>query len=508
MHSLTGSYLSDDMYHSHQMYIAGEGVIHSQETTDVNTGCVLNVLDLLTDQMILQTPTDHLLSTLSFGRGIFSCGSYESPIVSLYDPRTLYTVNSLSHHDIGGVNKIHMTNDRLILSGYSVGQDSHGMSRYDSMLKIYDLRTMRPLTPVLFPLGGIMDFCFLPNFSSTLAVCAPSGLWQILDAETPIPDTQNFYTMDHKDPRTIITAINISSTGNLIYFGDSSGIVHCWSDKTQDVNDVSEITMNSYSAPVDYVPTHVPPPLHMNEHTPLDVMPLPPFTDPSTLLSSLPPNNPTPSSLYYNPPSIPPLDVSHFGANIRYQDFVGYVAWKRLEGEEKKHKIKEEEEDEDNEKNNNKHREGFIPNDINTFIKYSGKGRLIDKLRRKKTLVRYNELLNSPMRKELLISKEYARVTIKIPRLGLYAFDFSSYNKTNFTGLDNLLPNSYCNPVLQLLYFIPVLRNHFVYHLCERENCLSCELGFLFHMLDNAKGATAEPRNFLRALRTNAEGNE
>jgi len=77
--------------------------------------------------------------------------------------------------------------------------------------------------------------------------------------------------------------------------------------------------------------------------------------------------------------------------------------------------------------------------------------------------------------------------------------------------LETHIANSYCNALLQVLFFTPLLRTLAKAHIgqaCPRENCLTCELGFLFRMLEDANGQNCQARNFLRAFSTIPQGND
>lgn len=55
-----------------------------------------------------------------------------------------------------------------------------------------------------------------------------------------------------------------------------------------------------------------------------------------------------------------------------------------------------------------------------------------------------------------LLPQRYRRLVIKAQSSLRYEeFDFSYYNKTRFAGLENDLPNCYCNALLQVLPLLP-----------------------------------------------------
>ena len=97
----------------------------------------------------------------------------------------------------------------------------------------------------------------------------------------------------------------------------------------------------------------------------------------------------------------------------------------------------------------------------------------------------------------------YRNVEIKYSRFGVDDFDFEFYNKTQYSGLETHIANSYTNPLLQLLKFTPVFRNLALQHTatsCLNDTCLLCELGFLFDTLEKAEGQNCQATNFLKTF--------
>jgi hypothetical protein len=98
------------------------------------------------------------------------------------------------------------------------------------------------------------------------------------------------------------------------------------------------------------------------------------------------------------------------------------------------------------------------------------------------------------------------RVIMQKNTYGMNTYDLSNVNKTKFSGLEHSDSNSFMNSLLQMLYFIPAMHFSLKTHLSGIDVSLSDELGFLYHVVDqarslHAKDKSVEPLNFLRYFR-------
>ncbi|KAI0308489.1 PAB-dependent poly(A)-specific ribonuclease subunit PAN2, partial [Amylostereum chailletii] len=100
------------------------------------------------------------------------------------------------------------------------------------------------------------------------------------------------------------------------------------------------------------------------------------------------------------------------------------------------------------------------------------------------------------------VPPRYRKVEIEYSKFGVEDFDFAFYNKTEFSGLETHILNSFTSPLLQVMHYMPPIRRLAKSHItrnCPREHCLLCELGFVVRMLEDARGTNCQSSNFCKA---------
>ncbi|XP_051947344.1 PAN2-PAN3 deadenylation complex catalytic subunit PAN2 isoform X1 [Xyrauchen texanus] len=380
----------------------------------------------------------------------FFCG-HTSGKVSLRDVRTFkmeYEFDAFS----GSLSDFDVHGNLLAACGFS-SRGLNGLS-CDRFLMVYDLRMMRAITPLQVHVDPLF-LRFIPTYTARLAIISQTGQCQFCEP-TGLASVADIFHVNTVGQ--LLMSFDVSSSKQALSFGDSGGCVHLWSS-------APEVSFNSYSRDTELVlPCLVDslPQLDWNnELMPLSLLPMP-LTSTEPLLSDWPTSLIMPS-----PRRAPPVDPEIL-RTMKTVGFIGYAPNPRTRPRNQvPYKIKDIE------------------------LEYDC----------------YNQVPESPIGRDeeshlCMVPKKYRKVTIKYSKLGLEDFDFKHYNRTLFAGLEPHIPNAYCNCMIQVLYFLEPIRCLVQNHLCQKEFCLACELGFLFHMLDLSRGDPCQASNFLRAFRT------
>ncbi|CAK9784309.1 putative subunit of the Pan2p-Pan3p poly(A)-ribonuclease complex [Cutaneotrichosporon oleaginosum] len=357
----------------------------------------------------------------------------------------------------------------------------------DQLVRLYDTRTLRALPPISFSAGPAFVLLH-PSDSSKVVIASQSGMLQVADMSASSNEFQQL------DVSSYITSMALSPRGDYLVFGDGEGQLHLWTQHDTGDGAVVDANGNLDLPPFNGYegikpewpdPVEPPPPIAWDEGTPLNVIGVPHYEDP--LLSNFSPADyATVYSPFFNPPEQIPQSIL---ATLQYQDFVGY---------------------------------GQLPKEFkgrrNVVTARAGAGKQClprgaignrreseprfrsekDRVRRKPSTQEIEE--ETPAGQ---VPKYYRKVAIKYSRFGVEDFDFGFYNRTAYSGLETDISNSYTNALLQALHYTLPIRAVAKAHICvdcQKEACLLCEAGFLFRMLEDAKGTNCQASNFSRAF--------
>ncbi|XP_049849358.1 PAN2-PAN3 deadenylation complex catalytic subunit Pan2-like [Schistocerca gregaria] len=402
--------------------------------------------------------------------------------VAVRDLRTPRTENSFKAH-MESVSCIDAEGDLLVTCGLGVLMDRQYP---DPLIKLYDLRTMRSFVPINFTPGASW-VKFHPKFDSTLAIVSPFGHLQLYSTRN-FSVLQNFQ-LDIPD-QLIIASADISSSGRCLAFGDSGSCIQLWTSRNgpQSSNNI----VNTYSrGKMSPLPLEPPPPTGNANESLLFVPYLKQLLAvsenlqaPSPLLEST-----LPDDIYY--PSIPHEAIDpQLLEDMRIIGGFGVIP--NIPGHYRR----------------NQARILRIPpygpavaphsgakSDASIFLLDSGLGLELEE-----------EYTTKTTKEKTQVPANFRRIPIGKFMNGLNESNFSFTNKSSFAGLENAtFTTSYSNSILQAFYFIPQIRSTVQRHSCTDQYCLTCELRFLFHMMDQvgrrSGNKTCHTKNLFRACK-------
>ncbi|KAF8590468.1 hypothetical protein K439DRAFT_1329688 [Ramaria rubella] len=425
----------------------------------------LLMLNTTTGSPIRTLSSPSQLTHLHFSHSLLISGSADG-FLRTHDVRTSMRRDdgATGEHTIrahlGGVQGLDSAGNFVYSIGWGVRQ-SRPVT--DQFIKIYDLRMLRPLTPIPF----LAEPAFInvhPRRSSTLIAASVHGLVNVIDILNQGTAPPEFYQLDSA---AFVTSTAVSHTGEYLAFGDADGAIHLLS--TSSGEDGHYLPFNGPGGrPIEWADTPEPlADIHWDATTPLNSIGLP-FYD-SLLLSANSRDLHQTGLTAFPPPARIPSQILN---SMKTIDFVGYASLpKELRGKR-------------------------------NMVFGGGKVRQEGRFRSTKTT---KAAPDSPTHQlhPSDIPRSFRKVEIEYSKFGVEDFDFGFYNKTTYSGLETHILNSYTNALLQTLHYtIPVrkLAKSHITTSCQREHCLLCELGFVVRMLEDAEGINCQAANFCKTI--------
>ncbi|KTW27568.1 poly(A)-specific ribonuclease [Pneumocystis jirovecii RU7] len=414
--------------------------------------------------------TNRKKDTVVMQCGRYICCGSSTGELSLLDPSSYKELHSIEAHS-GSFSDLDIRGNLILTCGFSQRNEHYLL---DPLVKVFDIRTLRPLVPVPFPAGPAYVKMH-PKMSTTAFVVSQNGLFHIVDMGNTT-DVQ----LRHASTNTYFTSFCVSQSGDALALSDADGAVQLWSQKLTPC-------FSEFSGSLEWPNTSHVPNIRIHTDTPLNVIGMPYYRE--ELLSSWP------SHLVYDVGKVPHILDQDAISNMKMMDFVGYSIYS---GNMKRNQARYYTRDKD---------DGIQKLIAPKFHSEKAK-ELVSGDMKKDSVPLYFEDEDNDSTEPFIIPKFYKLLEIKYSKFGVEDFDFGYYNNTPFSGLEIHIENSYCNSLIQLYYFIPSIRELAVAHSvssCAQEKCLLCEIGFLFKMLSDANGQNCQATNFLRVLSASSQ---
>ena len=358
----------------------------------------------------------------------------------------------------------------LLSAGYL---QRYGNYQLEAVVKAFDAKTFRPLPPVN-SFGGVAFMRTHPKMTSTALLLSPMGQLQMIDTGN-LTDIQ----VRQLNVMSYLTAFDIAPSGSVIAYCDSDNNIHLASVQPQSsFTDLAIATefASAQSAAQSF---------DVDDDRPLHTVGMPYYM--TELFSSWP------SNTKFVVGRLPVKIDRDLLQNAKMIDGIGHVA------------------------NNRRRPRNLAEPDRPSSIAdgpmfLSEKAKTLAKAGDGGSTATTTDNIFEDMGKISIGTSEipsyYRRMEIRYSRFGIEDFDFEFFNHTKHAGIETAFANSYCSAILQLLNASTSFRRDAVAHAstdCLREDCLLCEMGYLFTMLGAAQGQNCHAGNFLSCFARNTE---
>ncbi|KAE8159684.1 PAB-dependent poly(A)-specific ribonuclease subunit pan2 [Aspergillus tamarii] len=430
-------------------------------------GCqkAMFTIDIDKGHIVDKLPTEYNYTMMKKSR--YLCAATDTGSVNALSLTDFRVVKSWKAHGTA-VNDMDARNDLLVTCGFSVRH--LGSPIVDPLANVYDLKTLSPLPPIPFHAGAAYVRMH-PKLHTTSFVASQTGQLQVVDLMNP-----NAINLRQANV-SFMLGIDLSPSGEALAINDAECAIHLWGSP-------SKVHFNEMSKEVEFadVPAR-PPPLDWSPDTPLNMIGMPYYHErlfsawPSHLVFEI--GSPPASIDQALIPYLRPAEIGHYAPNPKKTRRNQVENTRALANSEPALIAPK-----------------FLSEKAREQSKAKSDGLVTDAA---ETLA--GTKLNGEAEDDPLL--KYSNVEIKYSRFGVDDFDFRFYNQTKFSGLETHIANSFTNALLQLFKFIPLIRNVALHHAastCIFENCLLCEMGYLFDMLEKADGQNCQATNLLKTF--------